>query len=103
METQTRSVRDQVLSGARWALILNVATMPLAILTSMALGNVSPEVLGQYGAVDLYVRLFQVFFVIGKRGVDLRGEHFLEINNAFITSFSGRIQIRIVLDAEKRN
>jgi len=65
MTTEEQHVRTRVLSGARWVLFLNLGTLPLAILTSMAFGNVSPETLGQFGAVDLYITTFQVFFVLG--------------------------------------
>ena len=64
-ETTPDDVRSGVVSGARWVLILNISTLPLSLLTSMALGNVSAEALGYYGAIQLFVSTSQTFFVLG--------------------------------------
>lgn len=60
-----REVTRKTLAGARWILILNVATAPLSFLTNTVLGQISPLALGYLGAVLLFSGVFQTVFVLG--------------------------------------
>src|SRR5262245_24313956 len=63
---------SRVMRGIRWALWLNVATLPMSFVTSLILGRSSPQALGTYGAIQLFIGSFQTFFVFGGNAVFTR-------------------------------
>jgi O-antigen/teichoic acid export membrane protein len=58
-------VTRRAVSGVRWVLLMNLATLPLSFFTNMVLGRVSPKTLGYFGAVNIFAQGFQTFFVLG--------------------------------------
>jgi O-antigen/teichoic acid export membrane protein len=55
-----RAVRD-----IRLVMILNLATIPLSLATNLLLGRTAAEVLGWYGAVQIFIAAFNTFLIIG--------------------------------------
>ena len=58
-------VRRRTVSGVRGVLVLNLAAMPLSFATNMILGRLSPESLGTYGAIQLFLGGYFVFLFPG--------------------------------------
>jgi len=81
-------VARSVISGARWVMILNLATFPLAFVTNTILGRVSAEALGTYGAIQLLGGIVQGFIVIGGNKVFTRFVPALERRDRFPFFFS---------------
>ena len=49
----------------RLVMILNLVTIPLSVATNIVLGRTAAEVLGWYGAVQIFVAAFNTFLIIG--------------------------------------
>lgn len=65
-------MRQRALFGIRSALVLNVAALPLSFATNVALGRISPEALGTYGAIQILIGTSFTFFVFGGANVFTR-------------------------------
>jgi len=68
----TAAARRRAVLGVRAALLLNVLALPLSFVTNMILGRISPEALGAYGAVQLFVGSAFTFLVFGGANVFTR-------------------------------
>jgi O-antigen/teichoic acid export membrane protein len=68
----TGAARRRAVLGVRAALILNVLALPLSFVTNMILGRISPEALGAYGAIQLFVGSSFTFLVFGGANVFTR-------------------------------
>ena len=66
------TVRRRALFGIRSALVLTVAALPLSFVTNVALGRISPEVLGTYGAIQILIGTSFTFLVFGGANVFTR-------------------------------
>jgi O-antigen/teichoic acid export membrane protein len=55
-----RTVRDVQL-----VMLLNVATIPISLVTNVLLGRTAAELLGWYGALQIFVAVFNTFLVLG--------------------------------------
>jgi O-antigen/teichoic acid export membrane protein len=58
--------------GVRWSFWLNVVTLPMSFVTNLVLGRASAEVLGLYGAIQVFVAGFQTFLIFGGNAVFTR-------------------------------
>lgn len=65
MQGLDADVRDRVVVGVRWVMILNLVTIPLSFGTNVILGRISPTTLGYYGAIQIFTGALQTLFVIG--------------------------------------
>ncbi len=54
-----------MIRDVRLVMILNLATIPLSLATNVVLGRTSAEVLGWYGAVQIFIAVFNTFLIIG--------------------------------------
>ncbi len=64
--------REQIVSGLRWTAWLSLLSAPLGFGTSILLARVSPEAIGTYGVLLMYVDLIAVFFYLGGNAVAIR-------------------------------
>ncbi len=65
-------IARRTITGLRWVMALNVATIPLSFLTNVLLGRVSAEALGYYGAIQLFATSFMTFVFLGGPAVFAR-------------------------------
>ncbi len=65
-------ILERALSGIRWSIVLSLLAMPLSYLTNVLLGQISPEALGAYGSIALFVSLVDSFFLLGGRQTLIR-------------------------------
>ena len=64
--------RRRAVRGVRAALLLNLLALPLSFVTNMILARISPEALGVYGAVQIFVGWSFTFLVLGGANVFTR-------------------------------
>ncbi len=57
--------RGRILSGMRWTLWLSCLAMPMGLGTSVLLARTSPEAIGTYGLLTLYLSIVTTFFYVG--------------------------------------
>lgn len=57
--------RQRIVSGMRWTVWLAVIGGPFGYATSLILGRVSPEALGTYGLLLVYIQLVQTWLYLG--------------------------------------
>jgi O-antigen/teichoic acid export membrane protein len=58
-------VRRRAIAGVRGSLALTLATLPLSFLTNVVLGRVSPQALGYYSAIQIFIGSYYTFLVFG--------------------------------------
>jgi O-antigen/teichoic acid export membrane protein len=58
-------VRRRTIAGMRGALALNVGTLPLSFVTNLILGRISPETLGYYSGIQIFIGSYFTFLVFG--------------------------------------
>jgi O-antigen/teichoic acid export membrane protein len=66
------SLRANIVTGMRWTLWLSILSLPLSYGTTILLARVSPEVIGTYGLLTIYIGLTSVFFFLGGNAVPIR-------------------------------
>ena len=84
------SLRVGIVSGMRWTLWLSMLSLPLGYATTVLLARVSPEAIGTYGLLTVYISLTSVFFFLGGNAVSIK--FFPELSPdkrlAFLISYS---------------
>ena len=63
------SQRYRVLSGMRWTVWLSAVAAPLGACTNLLLARVSPETIGVYGLLSVYINLIASFLFFGSETV----------------------------------
>lgn len=58
-------VRERILSGMRWTVWLSILAIPFTYGTNILLARTSPEAIGTYGLLGIYVSLATCFFYLG--------------------------------------
>ena len=61
-----------IVRGLRWSFWLNVVTLPMSFVTNLVLGRASPDVLGLYSAIQIFIAGFQTFLIFGGNAVFTR-------------------------------
>lgn len=64
MNTVT-TVKKKALKSAKWMIVTSVISMLFSYLTNVQLGNISPEVLGVYSAVNVFISSLTTFVGMG--------------------------------------
>src|SRR5579875_800838 len=62
-------MRRSIVSGMRWTFWLSALTVPFSFATSIILARVSPEVIGTYGLLQIYIAAVAVFLFLGGNAV----------------------------------
>ena len=78
MENVPARLRGQILSGMRWTLWLSVLAAPFGYGTNILLARVSPEALGTYGLLMVYISLVFCWFYVGGDAVIIKYVPILE-------------------------
>ena len=62
----------RLVSGLRWTLWLSLLTAPCGYATGILLARISPQAIGEYGLLSLYVAMTSVFLFLGGPAVAIR-------------------------------
>ncbi len=65
LSTVPAEVRGRILSGMRWTVWLSVLAVPFTYGTNILLARTSPEAIGTYGLLGIYISLATCFFYMG--------------------------------------
>jgi O-antigen/teichoic acid export membrane protein len=57
--------RDRIMSGMRWTVWLSALAIPLSYGTTILLARTSPEAIGTYGLLMVYIAVIQSLFYLG--------------------------------------
>src|SRR5262245_36494345 len=68
----TAHQHERLASGMRWTLWLSLFTAPCGYASSIILARVSPEAIGTYGLLSLYVGVTSVFLFLGGPAVAIK-------------------------------
>ncbi len=82
-------VRGRILSGLRWTLWLSALAVPFAYGVNVLLARTSPEAIGTYGLVGIYISLVTCFLYFGGDAVVIRFAPQLYVSQrcAFVGSY----------------
>ncbi len=62
---ESRDIKKKSISGAKYAILLTALTIPLSFGTNIILGRISPEALGTYGLVLIFIAAINTFILFG--------------------------------------
>lgn len=65
-------VVQRAITGAKWTIILSVIALPIAYVTNIMLGRLSPEVLGTYSLLNIFILFVASFILFGGNSVIVR-------------------------------
>lgn len=68
----TDEVIQKSVSGAKWAVILSMAALPIGFIINIILGRVSPEALGIYGLLNIFILSITTFILFGGGSVIIK-------------------------------
>jgi len=87
---ETKQILRSSVVGAKWALGLSLAVIPLSYGTNVILGRISPEALGTYGFLTVLSSAVATFFMFGGSQVIVRflPELGAEKKSAFLFSYA---------------
>jgi len=54
-------IKQKSITGAKWTIIISAFALPLNYFLNMILGRVSPEVLGTYASIQIFIQALPVF------------------------------------------
>ena len=63
--SEINSVKRKALKSAKWMVITSVLSMLFSYVTNILLGNISPEVLGTYSAINVFIASLTTFVGMG--------------------------------------
>lgn len=69
---QISEVKKHTNKGIKWIFVLTSLSIPIQFLISIILGRISPEALGKYALVDLFLSIILTFFLFGGETVLIR-------------------------------
>ncbi|HEV2386278.1 MAG TPA: glycosyltransferase [Candidatus Acidoferrales bacterium] len=72
MKTVPADVRGRIVSGMRWTVWLTALAAPFAYGTNILLARASPETIGTYGLLAVYVGLVSSVFYLGGDAVSIK-------------------------------
>lgn len=85
----TGEIIQKSISGAKWAVILSIIALPMGYATHIILGRVSPEALGIYGFLSIFILAVTTFILFGGGNVIIK--YLPEIDKdkkvSFLTSY----------------
>ncbi|MCK4731137.1 MAG: oligosaccharide flippase family protein [Methanophagales archaeon] len=61
----TDEIIQKSVSGAKWTVILSILAMPLGYIVNIILGRISPEALGIYGLLNIFIVSITTFILFG--------------------------------------
>lgn len=65
-------MRDSIVSGMRWTFWLSAASVPFSFGTTVILARISPEAIGTFGLLQIYIAIVSVFLFFGGNAVLIR-------------------------------
>lgn len=68
----TNEIIQKSVSGAKWTIILSIIAMPLGYIVNIILGRISPEALGIYGLLSIFVLSVTTFILFGGGNVIIK-------------------------------
>ncbi len=80
MSNNVNVIKTKALRSAKWMIITSVASMFFSYLTNVLLGNLSPEILGVYSAVNVFISSLTTF--VGMGGAIVLSNYFPKMNSA---------------------
>ncbi|KAF5432376.1 Membrane protein involved in the export of O-antigen and teichoic acid [Candidatus Methanophagaceae archaeon] len=61
----TDEIIQKSVSGAKWTVILSIVALPIGYVTNIILGRISPEALGIYGLLNIFILSVTTFILFG--------------------------------------
>jgi O-antigen/teichoic acid export membrane protein len=68
----TDDIIQKSVSGAKWTVILSTVAMPLGYIVNILLGRISPEALGIYGLLNIFILSVTTFILFGGGNVIIK-------------------------------
>ncbi|GAG62916.1 unnamed protein product, partial [marine sediment metagenome] len=68
----TDEIIQKSISGAKWTVILSIVAMPLGYAINIILGQISPEALGIYGLLSIFILSVTTFILFGGSNVIIK-------------------------------
>jgi len=69
---KTDEIMKKSISGAKWTVFLSVIAMPVSYATNIILGRASPEALGIYGLLNIFILSITTFILFGGSNVVIK-------------------------------
>lgn len=63
--SEIHSVKKKALKSAKWMVVTSIFSMIFSYITNIILGNISPEVLGTYSAINVFISSLTTFVGLG--------------------------------------
>ncbi len=63
--SEIHSVKKKAVKSAKWMIITSIFSMLFSYVTNIILGNISPEVLGTYSAINVFISSLTTFVGLG--------------------------------------
>jgi O-antigen/teichoic acid export membrane protein len=65
----TKEIKQQSITGAKWIFITNTLNIPAAFMIAFFLGRISPEALGAFGLIQIFIGVITTFILFGGQTV----------------------------------
>jgi O-antigen/teichoic acid export membrane protein len=82
---EATDVIQKSIIGTKWAIILSFMALPLSYLTNIILGRVSPDALGTFSVINIYIPFILTFVLFG--GSNLISKYLPEVEDEMKSSF----------------
>ncbi|MGB9443620.1 MAG: hypothetical protein WBR26_01365 [Candidatus Acidiferrum sp.] len=69
LSAASSKMRDSIVSGMRWTFWLSAASVPFSFGTIVILARISPEAIGTFGLLQIYIGVVSVFLFFGGNAV----------------------------------
>jgi O-antigen/teichoic acid export membrane protein len=69
LSAASSKMRDSIVSGMRWTFWLSAASVPFSFGTTVILARISPEAIGTFGLLQIYIGIVSVFLFFGGNAV----------------------------------
>lgn len=69
MFMNNNKIIQKSISGAKWTIILSIIALPMGYATNIILGKISPEALGIYGLLNIFIVSVTTFILFGGSNV----------------------------------
>lgn len=65
MASSVDKVKNKAVKSAKWMIVTSIISMIFSYVTNIILGNISPEILGKYSAVNVFISSLTTFIGMG--------------------------------------
>lgn len=62
---ELNEIRQKSIFGAKWLVLLSAISLPLGYVSNIILGRISPQALGTYGIINIFITIIVTFILFG--------------------------------------